>query len=127
MELVGIVAAVALLQYTFFLLWAGRSRGQHGIPAPQMTGHPDFERHLRIQQNTIEQLIIFLPALFLFAHFVSESWAAALGGVFIVGRALYAHAYAVDPARRGPGFMLTLGSNLILTIGALVGAVLSLL
>ncbi len=127
MELVGIVAALALLQYTFFLLWAGRSRGQHGIPAPAITGHPDFERHLRIQQNTIEQLIIFLPGLFLFAHFVSESWAAALGGVFIVGRALYAHAYAVDPARRGPGFMLTLGSNLILTIGALVGAALSLL
>ncbi len=127
MELVGIVGALALLQYTFFLLWAGRSRGQHGIPAPAITGHPDFERHLRIQQNTIEQLIIFLPALFLFAHFVSEGWAAAIGGVFIAGRASYAHAYAVDPARRGPGFLLTLGSNLVLTVGALVGALRSFL
>ncbi len=127
MELVGIVAALALLQYTFFLLRAAKSRGRHGIPAPAMTGHPDFERRLRVQENTLEQLIVFLPGLFLFAHFASEIGAVVLGGIFILGRALYARAYLVDPARRGPGFALTLGSNLILILGALAGAVISLL
>ena len=127
MELVGIVAALALLQYMFFLLWVGKSRGQYGIPAPAMTGDPDFERRLRVQENTLEQLIVFLPGLFLFAHFASETWAVVLGGVFILGRALYAHAYVVDPARRGPGFALTLASNFILILGALAGAVFSLL
>jgi uncharacterized MAPEG superfamily protein len=127
MELVAIVAALALLEYMVFVLRAGRSRGRHGVPAPATTGHPDFERHLRVQENTVEQLVVFLPALFLFARFVSEPVAAGLGLVFITGRALYARAYVSDPARRGPGFLLTLLPNLLLAVGALVGAALDLL
>ncbi len=127
MEWVAIVAALALLEYLVFVFRAGRARGIHGVPAPATSGHPDFERNLRVQENTVEQLVIFLPALFLFARFVSESVAAGLGLVFVVGRALYARAYVTDPARRGPGFLLTLLPNAVLTLGALVGAALALL
>lgn len=127
MQLVAIVAALALLEYTVLVLLAGHARGRQGVPAPTMTGNAHFERCYRAQANTVEQLVIFLPALFLFAHFASEPVAAGLGLVFILGRALYARAYVVDPAKRGPGFLLTLLSNVVLVLGGLVGAIVELL
>ena len=122
MDLVALVAGLALVQYWIFTMQCGRARGRLGVPAPATTGNPEFERYLRVQYNTIEQLVIFLPALFGFAHFASPGWAAALGLVFLVGRALFAHGYVRDPARRGPGFGLTLLANTILLLGSVVGA-----
>ena len=123
MSLVAIVALLALIEYSVFVVMTGQARGQYGIAAPSTTGNVNFERCFRVQQNTIEQLVVFLPALFLFARFASESWAAVLGVVFIVGRAMYARGYVTDPARRGPGFLLTITSNVLLMLGGLIGAV----
>jgi uncharacterized membrane protein YecN with MAPEG domain len=120
--LVTFVAGLALVEYFVITLQCGRARGRLGVPAPATTGHPEFERYLRVQYNTIEQLVIFLPALFAFGHFVHAGWAAGLGGVFIVGRALYARGYVQDPANRGPGFGLTLLANSVLLLGATLGA-----
>jgi len=122
MDLVAFVAGLALVEYYVFTLQCGRARGRLGVPAPATTGNAEFERYLRVQYNTIEQLVIFLPAVFGFAHFVSPGWAAALGVVFIVGRALFARGYVQDPARRGPGFGLTLLANSVLLLGSLLGA-----
>ena len=122
MDLVAFVAGLALVEYYVFTLQCGRARGRLGVPAPATTGNAEFERYLRVQYNTIEQLVIFLPALFGFAHFVSPGWAAAFGVVFIVGRALFARGYVRDPARRGPGFALTLLANTVLLLGSIVGA-----
>ena len=122
MDLVAFVAGLALVEYWIFTWQCGRARGRLGVPAPATTGNPEFERYLRVQYNTIEQLVIFLPALFGFAYFASPGWAAALGLVFIVGRALFARGYVRDPAQRGPGFGLTLLANTILLLGSLVGA-----
>ena len=83
MALVGIVASLALFEYVVILMATGRARGRFGVPAPATTGNPSFERYFRVQQNTIEQLVIFLPSLYLFATFVNENAAAALGIVFI--------------------------------------------
>jgi glutathione S-transferase len=126
MELVAIVGMLALLEYWVFLMMAGQARGRFGVAAPATAGHPIFERYFRVQMNTLEQLALFLPGLAVFAWAVSERWAAALGVVFIVGRALYARGYIADPAKRGPGFLLTLIANGVLVIGGLVGAVLRL-
>lgn len=126
MELVSIVAALALLQYSVYVQKAGAARGSFGVPAPTTTGNEDFERQLRVQSNTVEQLVIFLPMLFVFAHYVRPDVAAGLGAVFILGRSLYARAYVTDPAKRGPGFLLTVISNLVLTVGGLVGAAVQL-
>ena len=122
MELVAFVAGLALVEYFVFTMQCGRARGRLGVPAPATTGNPVFERYLRVQYNTLEQLVIFVPALFGFAWFVSERWAAALGVVFVVGRALYARGYVADPAKRGPGFALTLVANGGLLLGATLGA-----
>ena len=125
MQLVSAVASLALLEYLVLTFLCGQARGRLGVPAPATTGNTEFERYLRVQQNTVEQLVIFLPSIFLFALFVSEPVAAGLGLVFVLGRALYARGYYVDPARRGPGFGLTLLSNVVLLLGALGGAILA--
>jgi len=123
-ELVAVVGALALLEYLIFVMLCGHARGRFGVAAPATHGNAAFERYFRVQMNTAEQLIIFLPALALFAFYASPHVAAALGVVFILGRALYARGYLVDPARRGPGFALTLLANLALLTGGLVGALL---
>jgi uncharacterized membrane protein YecN with MAPEG domain len=127
MEFVAIVAALALLEYGVFVLICGHARGRHGVPAPATTGNAAFERAFRVQMNTLEQLVIFLPGLLLFALYASAPWAAALGLVFILGRALYARSYLTDPARRGPGFGITLLANGALLFGGLIGAIVELL
>lgn len=122
MELVSIVIGLALIEYLVFTWKCGQSRGRLGVPAPLTTGHTEFERRFRVQQNTLEQLIVFVPAMLGCAHYASAPLAAGMGLVFVVGRALYARAYVIDPARRGPGFGLTLLANLVLVLGAILGA-----
>ena len=125
MELVAIVIGLAVAQYFYITMRTGQIRGRTGVPAPAMVGDPEFDRQFRVQYNTIEQLMIFFPSVVLFAHYVSEPVAAGLGLVFILGRGLYARGYRIDPAKRGPGFGLTMLANAVLLLGGLVGAVLA--
>ena len=122
MALIGIVIGLALLEYTATVYLCGRARARHRIAAPSTTGDPTFERYFRVQQNSVEQLILFLPAILLFGTYVDEAIGAGLGLVFILGRVLYARSYYRDPAERGLGFGLTALSNLVLTLGGLIGA-----
>lgn len=123
MAWVALVIVLALLEFLVFLLMVGRARGRYGIAAPATTGHEVFERHFRVQQNTMEQLLLFLPSIWLFATFISATWAAALGAIFLVGRALYAVSYVRDPKSRGLGFALSMLPNMALMLGALIGAI----
>ena len=123
MAYVDIVTALALLQFIVLGFKAGGARTRYGIKAPAVTGHEIFERHFRVQQNTLEQMIVLLPGLYLFSHYYDPRIAAALGAIYLVGREVYAMSYVKDPAKRGPGFGLTFLPNVILVIGGLVGAV----
>ncbi len=123
MELTAIAIAFALLEYSALSMLCGRARARCGIAAPATTGDPTFERYFRVQQNTLEQLVVFVPAMLLFGHYVSAPIGAGLGLVFILGRALYARSYVLDPPKRGVGFGLSLLSNLVLLLGGLVGAI----
>lgn len=122
MDFVILVAAVALLEYVYFGYQVGQARGKYGVEAPAVTGDPIFERHHRVHQNTLENLVIFLPGLWLFATYVSEPIAALLGVVFIVGRAVYARRYVQDPPGRAVGVMMSFPIGLILVIGGTIGA-----
>jgi glutathione S-transferase len=102
----------------------GRARGKYGVEAPATTGHPEFERYFRAHYNTLEQLIVFLPALFAAGWFANDVLAVSAGAVFLVGRSLYFRTYVKDPATRGPGMLLTFLGNVVLVISALVGALL---
>jgi uncharacterized MAPEG superfamily protein len=100
------VAVLALAVYLGTIFNAGRNRAKHTVVAPATTGHPMFERALRVQMNTLEHLVVFLPALWLAAMYGSWLWASAIGCLWIPARIHYAVAYMRDPARRAPGFMI---------------------
>jgi glutathione S-transferase len=127
MEFVAIVAVLALMQYIFFAILVGQARGKFGVNGPAVTGHPVFERYFRVQMNTLELLIALLPGLWLFARYVSPTWAAVLGTVYLVGRFVYLRSYVADPAKRGAGFGLSMLPIMALLVGALIGAVSALL
>ena len=120
--LVDVVIMLALLEYFLFGFAVGRARGKYNVPAPATTGNPIFERHFRVHQNTLEQLIIFVPSMFTFGTFVSAPIACALGLVFIVGRALYFRGYTAEAQKRGLGFLIGALANIALLLGSLIGA-----
>jgi glutathione S-transferase len=122
MALIGIVIGLALIEYFATVFLCGRARVRYSIAAPATTGDPMFERYFRVQQNSMEQLVIFVPGIALFGSYVSEPIGAGLGLVFILGRALYARGYYLDPPKRGLGFGLSVLANLGLAFGGLVGA-----
>lgn len=127
MEYVTIVLVLVLLQYSFFAFMVGVARGKYEVSAPAVTGNEMFERYYRVQQNTLEQLVVFIPALFLFASYLHAITAAGIGVLFIIGRMLYYKSYVADPKSRGPGFTISFISAHALLIGGLVGAVMNLL
>jgi glutathione S-transferase len=119
--LVSLVTIAALLVLLTVTLNVGRSRVKFGIKAPQMTGNPDFERAVRVQQNTLEQIVIFLPALWIFAQFVQPIAAAILGSIWVIGRILYAWGYYQAAEKRGPGFGIAFLATAILLLGSIGG------
>ncbi|HEX4243136.1 MAG TPA: MAPEG family protein [Steroidobacteraceae bacterium] len=120
------MTALAILQFIVFGYKVGRARGRFGVKAPAITGHEVFERHFRVQQNTLEQLVVFLPSLYLFGRYLSPPWGAVLGVVYLAGREIFAYTYVKDPAKREIGFMLTFLPSVVLLLGGLYGAVRSL-
>ena len=88
-----------------------------------MSGHPEFDRAFRVHANTVEQLVLFLPLLWLSTAVIGDLWAGVAGAVWIVGRVLYAGAYMREPTARGPGMIVTLLPTAVLAIAALVGVI----
>jgi glutathione S-transferase len=122
MAYVDIVTALALLQFLVFGFRVASARGKYGVKAPAITGNDLFERFFRVQQNTLEQLVMFIPALYLFGHYWNPLWGAALGVVYLIGREVYAATYVKDPAKRSLGFGLSALPILALLGGGLIGA-----
>jgi len=127
MDIVTLVLVLALLQYVAFAMLVGRARGRYGVKAPAVTGHETFERYFRVQQNTLELLVVFVPALWLFGQNVSAAWAAILGTLYLVGRIIYLRSYVADPAGRSAGFGLSFLPIAVMLIGLLVAAGMKLL
>ncbi len=124
MELVGGVTLLALLQFVVMGIMVGRARGLYGVKAPATTGHEQFERWFRVHYNTLEKLIVFLPSLWLFGYYVGQYYAAGLGGIYLVGRLLYAVTYTRDPATRGLGTLLSDLPMVIMLLGGLIAIIL---
>jgi glutathione S-transferase len=122
-----LVTLLALLFYFFTGLNAARTRGKHSIPAPAMSGHPEVERALRVQGNSLEWIVIFLPALWLWAVYLDPRIGALLGLVWILGRVLYQTGYMKEASKRSTGFLIQLVAVFILWLGAVVGAVAQML
>ncbi len=123
----ALVTALAVLQFMGLTFLVGRARGKYKVPAPQTDGPEGFLRAFRVQQNTLEQLVAFLPALWLFAWFANAPvWAGSLGTIWLFGRGWYAYAYARGK-NRYPGFIANLLTTAILAVGAAGASALQLL
>jgi uncharacterized MAPEG superfamily protein len=126
MTYAAIITSLMLIQLFYLGYKVGLARGKYGVNAPATSGDPMFERAYRIHQNTFEQLIIVIPALWIFAMYVHALSAAGLGLVFIIGRVIYEKAYLADPKSRGTGFMIGVIPTAILMFGGLIGAIITL-
>jgi glutathione S-transferase len=127
----SLVALVTLASLALFF-WMGadvaRARVRFGVPAPAVTGHPEFERYFRVQANTLEGIVLFLPCLWLFALTIDrlrgsdlgDKIGAALGLVWIIGRVIYMRSYVRNPASRGLGFGVQALASMLLLIGGFV-------
>lgn len=125
MQLTEIIAALAVLQFLTFGALTGRAREKSGLKAPAMTGDAGFERMYRVQMNTMELMIAFLPALFLAALHWPAYLVAGLGALYLIGRHLYWRAYVSAPETRGLGFGLSILPTIALALLALLGPGLS--
>ncbi len=125
--LVSLITVLALILFLVTTINVGRARAKYGIKPPTISGNPDFDRVIRVQQNTLEQLVLFVPALWLFAMFVQPTAAAAIGGIWLIGRSLYAWGYYQAAEKRALGFAIGVFSVMVLLLGALIGIILQLL
>lgn len=123
----SLVTASALLVYFIVTINVGRARFKYKVSPPQVTGNPDFERVLRVQQNTVEQMILFLPSLWLFSQFISPIWGSVIGAVWIIGRILFAWGYYQAAEKRALGFGISTLATLALLGGSFTGIIMSLL
>jgi uncharacterized membrane protein YecN with MAPEG domain len=127
MAYVALVSLLLLVQYFFFVLQAGMARGKDTVVAPATTGDEMYERKSRVQMNTLEQLIITLPAMWICAHYFSANVAAILGFVFLIGRFIYSFMYINEPKSRALGFIIGFFANIILIGCSLYGVVMQMI
>jgi glutathione S-transferase len=101
-------ASVSLLAVFFYFFTAfnvGRLRGKHQIKAPATSGHPEFERAYRVQLNTLEQLAIVLPLMWIGAIYPPPLAALVplVGLIWVVTRVIYLVGYMAEPGKRAAG------------------------
>ncbi|MCC8967484.1 MAPEG family protein [Bradyrhizobium sp. Pear76] len=119
----AIITCLAVALYFFLATQVARARIRYGVKLPAITGNADFERIYRIQMNTLEWTPIFLPSLWLFAIYIGDAAAAAVGALWVVGRIVYFIGYREAVAKRSPGFFIQALAATILWVGAIGGAV----
>ncbi|MBB5358578.1 putative MAPEG superfamily protein [Rhodanobacter sp. ANJX3] len=123
-ELPALVTLLTVLLLFGTMFVTGKARGRYDIKAPAISGHPGFERAYRVQMNTIENTVMFLPVLWLAAtHGFGGLWAGVAGLVWLVGRSWYALAYLNDPTSRGGGFVVSMLGWAALVVMAGIGVV----
>lgn len=122
----SLITALTLLLYLVITINVGRARTKYKVTPPQMIGDANFERVLRVQQNTLEQVVLFLPGLWLFSFYVNSLWGAIIGAIWLIGRILYAWGYYQAAEKRMIGFGISGISGMVLLLGSLIGIILTL-
>lgn len=122
MTLAALVAAI--LVYIYAGMKVGQARGRFGVAAPQVHGHPEFERIFRAHQNTLEQLVIFVPLIVMVAMLFGDLWAAIYGGLWVIGRILYIESYARAAEKRLLGFILSGLGSMLAAVACAIGLLL---
>ena len=124
MKLTAWTTIASLLMYIWVFMNAAKARSTHKIQAPTMDGPLEFLSVMRVQANTVEQLVLFLPLLWICSFFMSDMIAASLGAVWVLGRIVYALGYYQAPNKRTLGFGLSSLASASLLIASIVGLIL---
>jgi glutathione S-transferase len=124
MHLTAWITLAALGLYAWTGTNVARARGAYKIKAPVMDGPLPFQSVLRVHANTLEQLPLLLAPLWMCAMFLGDSWAAAGGALWCVGRIVYALGYYKDPSKREAGFVIAFIASALLFLGTGVGLIL---
>jgi len=117
----ALVTGAGLLVYTYHIIRVGKARSKYDVKAPAIEGPAEFNRIFRVQQNDVEQLVVFLPSLWGFSVFVHPLIGAAIGAGWVLGRILYGEGYYRAPEKREIGALLTFATSSALLVGALGG------
>jgi glutathione S-transferase len=123
----AIVTLLALLEYSILGVMVGRARQTYGVEAPATSGNPDFERYFRVHVNTLESLIVFIPAVWIFSLSVNYHLGVALGLMFVIARIIYAAGYLSAASKRATGAIVTAAINGILVLVSLIWIVIKAL
>lgn len=123
----ALVTLLAVALYFSTGIMVARARKMFGVVVPATSGHADFERVFRVQQNMLEWMPIFLPSLWLFAFYIGDVWAAVAGLVWIVGRLVYILGYSDASEKRHAGFFIQMFACAVLWLGAAAGIVLRMM
>jgi glutathione S-transferase len=116
--LATIVAVIVYFSQSFFVA-TGRSK--YNVPVPKTMGvNDDFDRVWRVHYNTLEQMPIFLPLMWIFALTVSSFYAFVFGILWSIGRIAYMVGYYKSvKGRHNPIEMLSSVSVLVFVVGSL--------
>ena len=125
MPYVHIVVCLALVEFLYFAISVAGARGRYKVAAPAVTGNEIFERYLRVQMNTLEQVVLFLPVLWLATIYpvFSGYLAPGLGLIWIIGRVLYASGYMAEARKRSSGFLISGITVIALLVLSIIGII----
>ena len=123
LSLPALMTLLAVLWYMVTVWQVGRTRAKYKVYAPATTGDPGFVREFRVQMNELENLVAFLPPMWIYAWFGNPRLAAIACGVYIVGRVIYAIGYWREARRRALGYYIAMAALAVTWIAALVSVV----
>jgi len=127
MDIIALIILLAVVQLLFFGMLTGFSRGKFGVDAPATTGNEEWERRFRVQQNTMEHMVAFVPAIYLCATYANQTLAIVAGCVYLIGRCIYAYTYIKDPKTRALGMILSFFPTAVMVLAALGGVLMNIL
>ncbi|HEY4342803.1 MAG TPA: MAPEG family protein [Parvibaculum sp.] len=123
--LTGLVTLLSLIVYFWMAMNVGKVRTKLNVPAPATSGPDEFMRTLRVHENTMEGLLLFLPVLWLFALSTHDLWAAIIGVFYPVSRLIYARGYYEEAGKRSLGFSIGILSTGLLLLGSIITLILA--
>jgi len=123
LSLPALMTLVAVLWYMVTVFQVGRMRGKYKVEAPATSGDPAFERAFRVQMNELENLVAFLPPMWIYAWFGNPRFAAIACGAYIVGRIVYAVGYWRESGKRSLGYSISTFTMAITWVAALASVV----
>ena len=112
------LANLALLQFVAFQ--CGTMRGKHQVPPGTTVGPEEFNRHYRAQANLMENLLVFLPSVWLLGYYGDARLAGVVGTVFLLARVAYHRAYISEPTTRLKAFLVGIACSAVALLGAVV-------